>query len=217
VSGILAIWNDCVLDDRDHYERWYLRQHLLERVDLPGFRCGRRFEAPDAAPQFFTYYEVESPAALASPEYVARLEHPTAETRRAMASFRGMIRTVCLVAAAEGGVHGAHAVTVRHEGTLPPRDATVRLVGELAACDGIARASWWVAAGTGAPTRPVEATLRGAPDATVAGALVVECLRRGDAERVADELRGGRLGSRAGARDVVGTYSLLCDYRPGGR
>lgn len=217
MSGILAIWNDCSPGDREHYERWYLRQHLLERVELPGFRYGRRFEAWDGAPEFFTYYEVDAPGVLASPQYLARLEDPTPETARAMVSFRGMIRAVCDVAAIEGGVHGAHAVTVRHEGALPTRAEAERLVGDWARRDGIARASWWVATAGVAAARPAEAALRGAPDATVSGALVVECVRREDAARAAAELRIRFGRDREGARDVVGVYGLLCDYRQGGR
>ena len=68
--GILAIWND--IDDavaRD-YEAWYQRQHLYERVSVPGFRYGRRYVAVDARPKFFTYYETDTPEALTGGEYV---------------------------------------------------------------------------------------------------------------------------------------------------
>ena len=53
--GILAVWNDRVADIADFYEWWYVKQHLPERVGLPGWRFGRRYELLDAdgsSPQF---------------------------------------------------------------------------------------------------------------------------------------------------------------------
>ena len=45
--GILAVWNDRVADIADFYEWWYVKQHLPERVGLPGWRYGRRYELMD--------------------------------------------------------------------------------------------------------------------------------------------------------------------------
>ena len=48
-AGVLAVWND--RDDAidAFYEQWYVGQHLPERVGLPGWHCGRRYEAVRAA------------------------------------------------------------------------------------------------------------------------------------------------------------------------
>ena len=62
MAGILAIWNDCAPEGYDHFERWYIREHLQERVGVPGFRFGRRYETVSGADRrFFAFYEVESP------------------------------------------------------------------------------------------------------------------------------------------------------------
>ena len=45
MAGILAVWNDCAPEGLAHFERWYNREHLQERVAVPGFRRGRRYEA----------------------------------------------------------------------------------------------------------------------------------------------------------------------------
>ena len=68
MAGILAIWNDCAPEGYDHFERWYIREHLQERVGVPGFRFGRRYQLVSGGNrQFFAFYEVETPAVLSSP------------------------------------------------------------------------------------------------------------------------------------------------------
>ena len=96
MTGILAIWNDFDAEDLAHFERWYNREHLMERVDTPGFRIGRRYERTAMGDRhFFAFYEVDSPAVLNSPAYLQRLENPTAWTQRTMKRFRRAVRTVC--------------------------------------------------------------------------------------------------------------------------
>jgi hypothetical protein len=60
-TGILAIWNDIDDSVAADYEHWYQRQHLYERVSIPGFRYGRRYTVVEGAPKFFTYYETDTP------------------------------------------------------------------------------------------------------------------------------------------------------------
>ena len=72
MPGILAIWNDIEPEGYEHFERWYNREHLQERVGVPGFRFGRRYEAVSGGDRrFFAFYEVDSPAVLTSPAYHA--------------------------------------------------------------------------------------------------------------------------------------------------
>ena len=35
--GILALWNDCAEEGMADYERWYMAQHLPERVGATDF------------------------------------------------------------------------------------------------------------------------------------------------------------------------------------
>ena len=87
MAGVLAIWNDCAPEGETHYERWYKCEHMQERVGVPGFRFGRRYErVGDADRRFFTYYEVANAGVLSSPAYVTRLENPTPWTTESMCS-----------------------------------------------------------------------------------------------------------------------------------
>ena len=66
--GILAVWNNRDATIAAEYERWYVGEHLPERVGVDGFHWGRRYEAvtDTAERRFFTYYQPDDPAVLAS-------------------------------------------------------------------------------------------------------------------------------------------------------
>ena len=219
MAGILAIWNDCAPDGYDHFERWYIREHLQERVGVPGFRFGRRYEAVSGADRrFFAFYEVDSPDVLSSKAYVDRLEAPTPWTLEAMKAFRNMVRTVCDLRAAAGDLIGSHAVVLRADGAMAPTPDAAKLVESLAAEPGVARVQLWTAAARQTPTDTAEMKSRG-KDQLTAGALVVECLRHADAERVAATLATPPAALGVSGNSVVGIYGLLCVYpkpRPGG-
>jgi hypothetical protein len=112
-GAVLLIWNDVAPGGDAEFNHWHIREHLPERVGLPGFLRGRRYVAEAGAPRYFTLYETESLAILAGGPYVARLNEPTPWTRTALPLFRNTNRTACRVGATLGhGVGGALA-TVR--------------------------------------------------------------------------------------------------------
>lgn len=187
-TGRLALWNDCAPGEEAFYEHWYQTEHLHERLAIPGFRHGRRYRAVEGTPDYFTYYEVESPEILTSPAYRARLDDPTPATRRVMSGvFRNMSRTLCRVTAAEGRIRGAFAVTARLDQPipLPPADSP-----------DIARVELWQAIPGSAPSE--EERLRGG-DASTPAALLVETLTEHAARRLAATLPV-----------ETGIYRLLC-------
>jgi len=212
MTGVLAVWNDIAPEDEEHYERWYNRQHLIERVSVPGFRFGRRYEAVSGGDRrFFTFYTVETTRVLVSAAYMERLDNPTEWTQRAMRSFRGMTRTVCDVRALAGNLMGSHAVVLRADGAIVPAPAASGLVAELAAEAGVARVQLWTAAVQQTRADPPEARIRG-PDRLIAGAFVVECLRRKDADRIAARLANPPAELGLSGPNVLGIYALLCAY-----
>ena len=212
MAGILAVWNDCAPEGYDHFERWYIREHLQERVGVPGFRFGRRYEAVSGGDRrFFAFYEVESPDVLSSKAYVERLEAPTPWTLEAMKSFRNMVRTVCDLRAAAGDLIGSHAVVLRADQAMKPTPGAAKLVDELAAEPGVARVQLWTAAAKQTPADTAEMKSRG-KDQLAAGAFVVECLRRAEADRVAATLANPPAALGVSGKSVVGIYGLLCVY-----
>jgi hypothetical protein len=109
-SAVLAIWNDIVPGGDDEFIHWHTREHIPERVAVPGFLRGRRYVALAGSPRYFTLYETESLDTLAGGAYVARLNDPTPWTRRSLPLFRNTKRTACRITLSLGiGVGGAVA------------------------------------------------------------------------------------------------------------
>jgi hypothetical protein len=208
-AGILAIWNDIAPEGYEHFERWYTSEHLQERVGVPGFRFGRRYEAVAGGDRrFFAFYEVDDPAVLTSAAYVERLENPTPWTRETMQSWRNMVRTVCDLRCAAGDLIGSHAVVLRADGGMAPTPAAEALVRDLARQDGVARVQLWTAA-AGQTPETAEMRSRG-KDRLTAGALVVECVRRADADRVAQSIAAPPAAVGISGPSVLGVFALLC-------
>jgi hypothetical protein len=204
-NGILAIFNNVAPGREGEFERWFQHEHLAERLAVPGFRLGRRYEAVAGAPRFFNFYLTDSVEALTSPTYLARLNDPTPRTRTVMAEiFRDMIRTVCRLSFRAGAMRGAVAVVARFADA--PDDAALRATIEtLIQEPGVTCGEIWSAVATGAPVAEEE-RLRGG-DRRIAGCLLVETLRVPEAERIGANLSG------AFPRAAVGVYRLLCEIR----
>jgi hypothetical protein len=120
--GVVALWNDVRADALADYYEWHNREHMHERVGIPGFRLGRRFVAIDAQPRFLTLYDTDGAQVLTGEEYLRRLDNPTPWTRRAIAAFLNTTRSLCTVAFSVGGGEGGLIMTVRYE-VAPSREA----------------------------------------------------------------------------------------------
>jgi hypothetical protein len=175
-KGILAVWNDCSKEYIAEYEAWYQSEHLPQRVSVPGFFCGRRYEALTPGPQFFTYYEVEGPAVLTSLEYLEVLENPTPETRRIMKhAFLNMNRTVCsrevLIDGASGGCVVTLAWADEEPAFLSPETIT-KLAPQ--------RVEIWRAS-LQSSGLSAEERIRGVDDQKISNAILLEFLREEEA------------------------------------
>ena len=205
--GILSIWNNCAPGREAEFEEWFQHEHLAERLAVPGFLLGRRYEAVSGQPRYFNLYLTQSADVLKSAAYIERLNHPTPMTHKIMSEiFKDMIRTVCHRTLRLGALRGAAAVALRFTEKIDPnalRAALEALVLDKAvACGEI-----WTA--VDARTIPVseEERLRGG-DRKIEACLYVETLRLTDAEKIA-----GTLSERFPAA-AAGVYRLLCEIRP---
>jgi hypothetical protein len=203
MTGILAIWNDRADAIADDYERWYMGEHIPERLGVPGFRTVRRYEAIDADRAFFTFYEVDGPDVLTSRAYLERLGNPTELTRSIMPNFLGMIRSLFVETTREGSGAGGAAVVLRYAETVP-RDLPRGILGGVPAAEIIGARLWQSAPGN-KPAETAESRTRPKPDEAASGAIVIETTRAATAQQLAACLREG---AEAGAS--VGCYRLLC-------
>ena len=114
-QAAVAIWHDIASEGRAQFYAWHGREHMPERVAIPGFLRGRRYIAIDGAPEFFNLYEVDTPATLTGSDYLARLNAPTPWTASSVLHFRNVARSLCRVAASEGEGEGGLVATFRYD------------------------------------------------------------------------------------------------------
>ena len=76
-KAVVAIWNDITPEGRRTFIEWHNREHIPERVAIPGFHRGRRYVAIEASPEYFTLYEARDAGVLVSDAYLERLNAPT--------------------------------------------------------------------------------------------------------------------------------------------
>jgi hypothetical protein len=81
-TGLLMVWADVPAEKEEEFNRWYNKEHLAERLSIPGFLGGARYEAVKGGPKHLAYYELESPAVLESEAYKRVQAHPTEGTKR---------------------------------------------------------------------------------------------------------------------------------------
>ena len=206
--GVLALWNDCTPGQEHKYENWYQNEHLRDRLRVPGFRVGRRYEAVDGTPQFFTYYETDSVDVLFSNVYLAQVNNPSPMTREIMArTFINMNRTVCTRTWCEGRMTSAFVVTIRAEDDA---DAVDDAGMQAFARDlDVGRVEKWTAVTEDVNTS-TEETLRGG-DSTIGNCIVVHVLREEHARKLSRKLR-----LSLGNKTEIGIYHLLCELRADG-
>ena len=207
MQGVLAIFNNVTSGREPEFNAWFQHEHLVERIAVPGFLLGRRYEAVSGDRRYFNYYLTQSPDVLTSAAYLARVNDPTPMTRIVMSEiFKDMVRTVCRRTYAHGSVRGAAAAVARFE--QRPNEAALRsLVETFVRDDTVAYGEVWLAAHAGAPAQSEEERLRGG-DRRIEACLLIETLRTDDAARIAASL------AASFADAAVGTYRLLCEVRP---
>ena len=88
-KGAIIIWNDIAPEGRDEFYEWHIREHIPERLGIPGFLRGARYIAisPQTRPEFLTLYEIADASVATSAAYLARLNAPTEWTKRATLHF----------------------------------------------------------------------------------------------------------------------------------
>jgi hypothetical protein len=174
--GALAGWfdyaGDCEMNE------WQAREHILERVGVPGFIRGRRFEADGSHPRYFMLYETENVGVFTSAPYLERLNNPTEWSRRCAAGLANMTRSLCNVTMSMGDIDGGHVATAE---ILPGSSGDeVRglleqsLLAELIARPGIYAAHLLEADRAASGIATVEKRLRDSQDRVAEWILVIE-------------------------------------------
>jgi len=74
-KATVLIWNDVLESKREAFYQWHDKEHIPERLALPGFLRGRRYrgDGSHGATEWLTVYEADSVDVLTSPAYLERL------------------------------------------------------------------------------------------------------------------------------------------------
>lgn len=216
-NGAMVFWHDFAAgaDGRDFHE-WHSKEHLAERVGIPGFRRGYRYERVEGASLIFVMYEVEDVGVLTSDAYLARLNDPSPWTRRAMGYFANNNRTLCRVRASVGRGVAGHALTLQIRPDRERADAFRKWLASealpgLLERPGVVAAHLLEGDAGASATETEEKQMRGVPDAIADWVLIVNGYDA-DALRAArdHDLGVGRLRERGLAElQAVGLYRLL--------
>src|SRR5260370_27336046 len=81
-TWLLMVWADVPADKEEEFNRWYNEEHLPERMAIPGFLGGARYEAVKGGPKHVACYELESAAVMASPAYKKVQTNPTPRPKK---------------------------------------------------------------------------------------------------------------------------------------
>jgi len=138
-QAAVLVWNDVAPEGRAQFYDWHDKEHIPERLALPGFRRGRRLRKSGHSPEWLTIYEAADLSALVSPEYLARLNAPTPSTVAALKHFRNTSRAVCRVVQSAGSSTGGHLLAMRLTVAAAHADALCRYLRNSAYPRAIAR------------------------------------------------------------------------------
>ena len=92
-KGMLIVFNEVKARDERDFNEWYNREHIDERVNLPGFRRARRYTAVRGSPKYLATYECDTVSDLATPGYLALLANQTAAAQTSGIQLQQLTRT----------------------------------------------------------------------------------------------------------------------------
>ncbi len=178
-EGAVAIWHDFTPEGRAEFYAWHGREHMPERVGIPGFLRGRRYVAIRGDLEFFNLYEARVPQVLASPDYRERLNNPTPWTSTVVKNYRRVARSICRVAATFGKGQGGLISTWRYD--VPDDEAARhietlkgRILPEIAASGLVAGAHLLIADTEASAVDTAERQARAEPNRIPRWVLMVE-------------------------------------------
>lgn len=111
-AAAVIIWNGIEASAATDFIAWHNREHIAERVGIPGFLSGRRLRDVEGS-GYLTLYDLENSKTLSSTAYQARLDAPTDWTRRVVPYFRNTVRALSNRTAGAGYGDGGFVLSLR--------------------------------------------------------------------------------------------------------
>jgi len=115
-SAVLVNWGGIMPDKEEDYNQWHSKEHMPERISLPGFLRGYRamgIEGTNLNHKYFMMYEAKNKEVFVSKEYLERLNNPTKWTKEILSNYVSPSRTICSVISSKSIGSGNFILTVR--------------------------------------------------------------------------------------------------------
>lgn len=96
-TALLALWNDVDPLREAEYNEWHAREHVPERLTVPGMVWALRYIRVEAGPtpRYLTLYGLRDTDVLDSAEYRRLLAEPSPASRAMRPALRNIARWVC--------------------------------------------------------------------------------------------------------------------------
>lgn len=92
-NGVLIVWVDIAAEAKRDADRWYVDEHLPERIVHAGYLRARRFVAVRGDPEYMSIFEAQTPQALANEGYARITSRINPRSHRIRAAFTRCIRS----------------------------------------------------------------------------------------------------------------------------
>ncbi|MBP0599219.1 hypothetical protein J8I26_13950 [Herbaspirillum sp. LeCh32-8] len=113
LPGILFVWTDVDPAHEQDFNQWYDREHVQERVALPGFVSGVRYRSEHGPRRYLGLYRTTSLDAFKTPAYFQAFRHQTPWSVANLARMHNPMRRVCTISAETGAGRGAWLAVLR--------------------------------------------------------------------------------------------------------
>lgn len=178
-TGCFIAWYNLRPGGEADHDEWHTKEHMIERVALPGFLQGFRYRSAEDAPRVCVIYRAISVTTFTAATYLERLNNPTPWTKQVMPLVVDMNRTLCSVVSRFGHGTGGHLLTLQL--SVEPGRAqqlrdqlSSRTLPNLTAKRGLCSSQLLVGDQAASQTNTQEKILRGTPDAVADWVVLVE-------------------------------------------
>ena len=115
-SAVLVNWGGIMSEKEENFNQWHSKEHMPERISLPGFLRGYRamgIEGTNLNHKYFMMYEAKNKEVFVSKEYLERLNNPTKWTKEILSNYISPSRTICSVISSKSIGSGNFISTIR--------------------------------------------------------------------------------------------------------
>lgn len=113
LPGILFVWTSADPEHELDFNRWYDREHVEERVRIPGFVSGTRYQSVRGPRKYLGLYRTTSLNAFQTPDYFKAFGQQTPWSLTNLERMRDPMRRVCAIEAEAGAGTGAWLAVLR--------------------------------------------------------------------------------------------------------